>query len=190
MALTMQSETAAKEQTTAQAESIAEGAQGSSLFSNTFETHTPDDTASVVSLNWWDSSEHKDLRGQNYKDTGGLHLSIFNMFNAMGSGISNPIVSEIHLVLNPDYRGDKFFSGEIVVESDSAGSKASANISILVDGDLVWQSDAPITGSSIEPASFEIDLTNAKNDVIIKTECTPSGNGLKLGIVNLSKTAK
>lgn len=155
------------------------------LFSNAFESHTPNDVASQVYFGEWDIEKHKDLRGEAYKDTGGLYLSISNIFNTMGSGLLNPIISEIHLVLNPDYEGDKFLSGSIVVESEAAGSDASAKIIILVDGEEE-QNLSTITGDTVEPIDFKIDLSNARYEVVIKIECEPSGNGLKLGIVNMS----
>ena len=153
------------------------------LFSNAFEKHTPNDVTTLISFDWWDDSENKDARGDTHED-GGLYLSIGNMFNQLGSKLANTITSDIHMVLNPDYINRGKLSGDIVVETSSLGTDAYATISILVDDEVKWKTQENITGTTIEPVHFEVDLSDAETEVIIRVECVPKQNGLSIGFVN------
>jgi len=81
------------------------------------------------------------------------------MFNSMGSGLSNEINSELHLVYNPEFEKPSIFKGEIVLHSDAGGTSATAEVVILVDGEVKWSAPEIITGDSIAPIPFEIDIS-------------------------------
>lgn len=155
------------------------------LFSNNFIEYEPKNSVSnLVSYDNWNSSIHKDIRGESYADTGVLYVSLANMFAQMGGTSVNPITFEFHLILNPSCTDRGVFSGDIVAENGTAGSSATANISIIVD-DETKVSGLSISGDTVEPLHFGVELSDTDYEVVIKIVCIPYGNGLSLGIVNL-----
>lgn len=154
------------------------------LFGAAFESYDSDVRYDNVEFRWWDSETHKDLRGESYKGAQNYYLSISNTFNSL-VGSSIPLTVDLHLTLNPDCKGEKFFSGDVVVESQSAGSNSSADITILVDGNVTWECPVTITGTTVEPQHFELELTDAKTEVVIRVESMVTQQGIALGFVNM-----
>ena len=158
-----------------------------SLFVRAFESHSPNNNGvDFVEFRGWDSFSDADLRTEQYINKDGLFIMFSNTFSALGSSIENQIVSEIHLVINPEKNLDGLvWSGMVVAEQRTLGSSAYANVSILVDGVEKWRTTDAITGNTIAPVEFSVDLSDALYEVIIKTNCTPNQNGLALGFVNM-----
>ena len=159
------------------------------LFSRAFESHTPkDDAVYQVSFNNWDTFSNADLRGEQYADNSTIFIKISNTFNILGSNSSSPIVSDIHLTINPKKDTESLsLSGLIVAEKSTQGSTAYADISILVDGVEKWRSDNSINGNTVAPVDFRVDLSGAKYEVVFRISCMPLDNGLALGLVGMKE---
>lgn len=159
------------------------------VFVNPFENHSPDNNSihSVIFGNW-DTFTHADLRNEHYEGSeyGQLYLKISDTFNILGASDASPIVSEIHLPINPkkDVTG-LIWTGLIVAEQNTQGSPAYADIVILVDGVEKWRTTDSITGSTVPPVEYSVDLSDAKYEVIIRTSCAALGDGLALGFVDM-----
>lgn len=166
------------------ADDPSEGVKKEDLFSMAFLSTDSTDTYDCIEFTLWDSQIHQDLRGESYKETKNYYLSLGNTFNALTDN-SSSLSADIHLTLNPSCKGEKNFSGDVVVESQSAGSTSSAEITILVDGELVWTCPETMTGTTVEPQHFDLNLTNAATEVIIRVESTITQQGINLGFVNL-----
>lgn len=146
------------------------------MFSNYFETHSPSSISTY--LNLWDSSKDKDIQGNFHNYEVGLKLTVYKSWY-LNDSVST---SDIHLVYNPNYKGNTNFSGKIVLSDESSGSLSSADISILVDGLEVWKSETKLTGTTISPIEFSIDLKNCKEEVIIRTTSyLPNDTDLEIG---------
>lgn len=158
------------------------------LFAQAFETHQPNDIATSVKFLSGSGQGFKDLKKTTYES--GLFLFISNMFNGLGSGLANEVTSDIHLPINSDCINRDEFLGDIIVENGSAGTEGYAYISILVDGEVVWETKEAITGTTVEPVPFKIDVSQAESEVIIRTKCIPKQSGLGIGIVNMEYTYK
>ena len=152
-----------------------------------FETHTPDNNGvDFVEFRGWDSFSDADLRTEQYINKDGLFIKFSNTFSMLGSSLENQIESEIHLVINPKKElNGLVWTGLIVAEQRTQGSSAHADVVILVDGIEKWRTSESITGNTIAPTEFSIDLSDALYEVVIKTYCTPNDNGLALGFVNM-----
>lgn len=159
------------------------------VFVNVFESHFPkNDSTNFITLANWDTFTHADLREEHYSSSvsGQLFLKLSNIFNELGASGASAIVLDIHLPINPkrDVNG-LIWTGLIVAEKSTQGSSAYADVAILVDGVEKWRTQEPITGNTVQPSEFSIDLSEAKYEVIIRTSCVPLDNGLALGIVNM-----
>lgn len=162
------------------------------LFVNRFESHSPNDNVvNQVVCRDWDTFSDADLRDGQYTDSGGIFLKMSNYFNSIGTGSSSLITSEIHLPINSQWDlNGLMWTGSIIAEQSTQGSTAYADIAILVDGNEKWRTSEPITGSTVPPTEFSIDLTEAKYEVIIQTQCNALDSGLALGFVNLGHEYK
>ena len=152
-----------------------------------FETHSPDNNGvDFVEFRGWDSFSDADLRTEQYINKDGLFIKFSNTFSMLGSSLENQIESEIHLVINPKKElNGLVWTGLIVAEQRTQGSSAHADVVILVDGIEKWRTSESITGNTIAPTEFSIDLSDALYEVVIKTYCTANDNGLALGFVNM-----
>lgn len=157
------------------------------LFARAFESHLPHNNGvDFVDFRSWDTFSDADLRTEQYIDTGGLFIKFSNTFSSLGSSIENQIESEIHLVINPRKElSGGVWTGLIVAEQSTQGSSAYANVAIYVDGIEKWRTSEALTGNTVAPVEFSVDLSDAQYEVIIKTYCTPNDNGLALGFVNM-----
>lgn len=135
------------------------------MFSNYFETHTPSSISTY--LNLWNSAKDKDIQGNFHQYEVGLKLYCSKYFYINDSILT----SDIHLVYNPNYKGNTNFSGKIVLSDENSDTSASADICILVDGVEVWKTENKLTGTTISPIEYSIDLKNCKEEVIIRTTC-------------------
>jgi hypothetical protein len=157
------------------------------VFSNIFESHTPkDDAVYPVGLYNWDTFTNADLRNEYYSGSEYFQflLKISSLFNDLGASSTTSVISEIHLPINPkkDLK-DLIWSGLIVAEKSTQGSPAYADIMIFVDGVEKWRTSESITANTVAPVEYSIDLSDAKYEVIIKTICTPLGDGFAIGFV-------
>ena len=150
------------------------------FFSKIFETHDPDDAATQVSLYNWDSTNDKDIRGNFHVGETGYKLSASNLFNAFGGGLENDITSKIHFVRNEAVPG-RNLTLSVMAADESAGSPASATITVFVDGQQQGEPSAPITGETVDATTISIDATNCEDEIIIQTDFIAWGNGLTLG---------
>lgn len=157
------------------------------IFSRAFESHSPKNNGiDFVEFREWDTFSDEDLRGEQYVNIGGLFLKISNTFGMLGSSVESQVESEIHLVVNPKKKlANSRWTGSIVAEHSTIGSTAYADIAIYVDGVEKWRTSEPITGNTVAPVDFSVDLSDALYEVIIKIYCTPNDDGLALGIVNM-----
>lgn len=146
------------------------------MFTNYFETHNPEGISSYIST--WNSNSDKDIRGSYHEYENGLKLSVYKGFYID----NNILTSDLHLVYNKNYSGNTHFSGYIILSDDSSGTKSSADISILIDGNEVWKTDNKITGVTVTPTEFNIDLKDCKEEVIIRTTCYLQDSSIQLGI--------
>lgn len=157
------------------------------LFVRAFETHSPNNNGvDFVEFRKWDSFSDADLRTEQYINKDGLFVKYSNTFSMLGSSVENQIESEIHLVINPQKElAGGIWTGTIVAEQSTQGSSAYADVAIFVDGIEKWRTSEPITGNTVAPIEFSIDLSDALYEVIIKVYCTPNDSGLALGFVNM-----
>ena len=140
------------------------------MFSNYFETHTPNNSNTYLRI--WDSSQDKDIQGNFHQYEFGLKLRS-NKYLYTDTSV---ITSDIHLVYNPNYKGNTNFSGKIVLSDECSGTLSSADISILVDGVEVWKSGTKLTGTTISPIEYSVDLKKCKEELIIRTTCYIQNN--------------
>ena len=162
--------------TTLKQSSNATSSTLNAMFSNYFITSSPSNISTY--LNLWNSSKDKDIQGNYHQYEVGLKLSCSKYWYIN----ENVSTSDIHLVYNPNYKGNTNFSGKIVLSDASSGSLSSADISILIDGKEVWKSDQKLTGSTITPIEFAIDLKHCKEEVIIRTTSyLQDDNGIEIG---------
>ena len=147
------------------------------MFTNYFETHTPSNLTTYLSL--WNSNSDKDIRGSYHEYENGFDLSFHN--NMLGI-TANTVTSDLHLIYNKNYTGNTHFSGYVILNDESSGTKSSADISILVDGNEIWKSESKLTGVTVTPIEFNVDLKDCKEEVIIRTTCYLQGDSFKLGI--------
>lgn len=146
------------------------------MFSNYFATYSSKNIYSYLRV--WDSEKDKDIQGNFHKYESGLKLYNSRYFYMNDSTLT----SDIHLVYNPNYNGNTNFSGKIILCDSSSGTSASADISILIDGVEVWKSDSRLTGTTITPIEYSIDLKNCKEEVIIRCTCyLPSDSNIEIG---------
>lgn len=163
------------------------GKEKEALFARAFESHSPNNSiADSVEFREWDTFSNADLRNEQYIDTGGLFIKFSNTFSLLGASTADQIDSEIHLVINPRKElSGGVWTGLIVAEQSTIGSSAYANVAIYVDGIEKWRTSEAITGNTVAPVEFSVDLSDAQYEVIVKVYCTPCDNGLALGFVNL-----
>lgn len=161
------------------------------IFEDVYETHIPDKSVSTaVTFRQWNTTSDKDLRGDTHSGQIGYYIHYSNLFNSLGASSfdDDKIVSELHFRLKENVNlvpSAQIFSGMIVSGNDSQGSEAFAEITIKLDGAEVWKTEEYITGNTIKPSEFSIDIRNIKSEVTICISCMPSGNGLSLGIIDL-----
>lgn len=164
------------------------------LFSNVFESHEPPNDSVCNTLFYsWDYNQNSDLRGEIYSNSeyGQFVLSMSNTLAILGATNPNQIVSKIHLPINPKKNlKNLIWSGKIVTEKSTQGSPAYAKINIYIDGVKMWSSSEEVTGNTIKPVEYAIDMSEAKYEVIIETICTPLGDGLTLGFVDMNLNYK
>lgn len=152
------------------------------------ETHEPSDIATQVSVSGWAQDEDYDIVGKTYD--GGVKITIYNMFSALdgnSSSISNEITSEIHYALNTDEinklaKENQRFVGKFVVGQETEGSPSTAVVSILLDGEEIYNS-GEINCYSLSIPPFDVPLTG-KKEMVIKTVCQHRGAPLIIGVVN------
>ena len=151
------------------------------------ETHEPSDVATHVGISDWQQGEDYDIGGQTY--SGGLKVTVYNMFSALdgnSSNILNTITSEIHLALNIDEikkldEEEQYFEGKLVVGQETDGSPSTAVISILLDEEVY--NSGEINCYSLNTPLVNVILTG-KKEMIIKIVCQHRGNPFVIGIVN------
>lgn len=164
------------------------GSSGVDCITFISETHDPSDFATNVGVSEWNTDEDFDIAGQSYD--GGVKITIYNTFSALdgnGSTISNQITSEIHYALNKNEieklaKEEQRFVGKFVVGKETAGSPSTAVISILLDGNEVYNS-GEINCYSLDILPFDIELTG-KREMVIRTICQHKGNPLVIGMVD------
>lgn len=159
--------------------------EGMFLFSNFYEEHEPDSILSQVSLDYW-NDEKLDVQGRNHK--GNLYLYIGDLFNGIQAGGDSYITSMIHFIINPEYDMSTGVNikGEFVLDEDSMGSDAYADVAILVDGEEVWHSDESISGKTIKPMPFEFWMYDYNYEMTMVFKCNALGNGIGVGIILLN----
>ena len=152
------------------------------------ESHTPTGVATNVSVTNWIENEDYDIAGQTYN--GGLKITIFDMFSALdgnSSGITNEIISESHYALNAQAISkmpieDQRFYGKFVIGKETDGSPSTAVISILLDGEEVYNS-GEVNCYSLDIPPFDVELSG-KKEMVIKVVCQHRGNPMIIGVVN------
>ncbi len=152
------------------------------------ESHTPSSIATKVELSGWEKGKDFDIAGQTYD--GGIKITIYNMFSALdgnNSSIKNEIISEIHYALNTKAieemnEEDQRFVGKFVIGKDTDGSPSTTVISILLDGEEVYNS-GEVNCYSLDIEPFDVRLTE-KKEMVIKTVCQHRGNPFIVGVVN------
>lgn len=152
------------------------------------ETHTPSGVAEHVNVSSWIEDEDYDISGQMYD--GGVKITIYDMFSALEGNRSNiltEITSEVHYALNTEAIGklpieEQRFVGKFVVGKDTDGSPSTAVISILLDGEEVYNS-GEINCYSISIPPFDCPISK-KREMVIKIVCQHKGNPLVIGMVN------
>jgi len=158
------------------------------FFVNSFFNITPDDAAvRPVTYRNWDTFIDADLRGEHYTNSSYnlLFLKMSDTFNILGGSRSSPTVVDAHLIINPRRNADGLeWTGSIVAEQSTKGSPAYADVIILIDGIEKWRTSEPITGTTVAPVRFNVDLSDAEYEVVIRVICTPLGDGLALGFVD------
>lgn len=165
--------------TSVQNNESSQSISSTTMFTNYFETHTPNnDSAIVCSLSPWNTTQNKDISGSYHEYEQGLKLHAGRYFYANDYNVT----SDIHLIYNKNYNANPNFSGKIVVSDDSSGTKSAADISILIDGVEVWKTEQKITGLTISPIEFNVNTKNCKEEIIIRTNFYLIGDSLTIGI--------
>lgn len=150
------------------------------------ETHNPSDVSNQVSVTDWIQNEDYDIASKTY--AGGVKITIYNMFSAMDgndSGILTEIVSESHFALDTEkiesMKEDQHFTGKFVIGKETDSSPSTAVISILLDGEEVYNS-GEVNCYSLDIPSFDILLVG-KKEMVIKIICQHKGNPFVIGLV-------
>ena len=145
---------------------------------------------SSVKLQYW-QEDKTDIQGQNYKnDKNSLYLRIGDFFNQMdpngNSGDGNVNV-DIHYIINPNYNfsTDKKIKikGKFVLDSDFKGSDAYTDIFVKVGNQESKKIEEQLTGETVRPIPFEIEVDSNDDEVIMNFECNALGKGLGIGII-------
>lgn len=144
------------------------------------EKHVPNDAMNSVSIKVWSDAEDLDIAGKRH--SGGLKITISNMFSSLGSGINNPVTSKI-TITNDDGRPlVDHFEGIFVVDQSMFNSKSYGTISILVDGEEKYNT-GKIDSSTRDNFPFSIDIDGA-DSMIINTEAVINNGDFTFGFVN------
>ncbi len=152
------------------------------------ENHTPNGPAEIVEVSTWQKDKDYAIDGTTYD--GGIKVYISYMISSFfgnDAGTSKDFTSEIHLALNQDAVETlpvekQKFSGKIVINKETEGSPSTAVVSILVDGEELYNS-GEFDCYSLDIPEFSVDVSG-KKEIIIKTICHQSGNPFVFGIVN------
>ena len=151
------------------------------------ESHEPSDDTNKVVVSDWIKDEDYDLLGKTYD--GGVKITISNTSFAFdtNSNISMEIVSEAHYALDVDKMEEipeeyLRLEGKFVVEKNTNTSPSTAIISILVDGEEIYNSETiNCYSANIEP--FDIMLAG-KKELVIRTVCQYRGSPFVIGLVD------
>ncbi len=151
------------------------------------ESHEPSDDTNKVEVSDWIKEEDYDLLGKTYD--GGVKITISNTSFAFDSdsNISMEIVSEAHYVLDTDKMEEipeeyLRLEGKFVVEKDTNASSSTAVISILVDGEEVYDSGTiNCYSANIEPVDI---MLSGKKELVIRTVCQYRGEPFVVGLVD------
>lgn len=154
------------------------------------ESHEPSDDTNKVEVSNWIKNEDYDLLGKTHD--GGVKIAISNTSFAFDpdSNISMEIVSEAHYALDTDKMKEISeisedylrLEGKFVVGKDTNASPSTAVISILVDGEEVYNSGTiNCYSANIEP--FDIMLAG-KKELMIRTVCQYRGEPFVVGLVD------
>ena len=152
------------------------------------EKHEPSDTANQVSVTQWEPNVDQDISGKTY--SGGLKISISNIFAALEGNTGNTekeIISEMHYAFNEESvqtlsEDERYFIGKFVIAKDVNGSSSTVVISILLDGDEVYNS-GEVNAYSVDIPPFKVNFSD-KKELVIRTVCKKKGTPFVYGMVN------
>lgn len=90
----------------------------------------------------------------------------------------------LHFIVDPEYDLTKgtHVSGEFFVDSEVLGSDAYTSISIQVDGKELWHTTDNISGRTLNPVPYSIDIDEGALEMTMVFECNALGKGLGLGM--------
>ncbi len=142
------------------------------------EHHQPDDVATIVSLPEWNIDEDMGIDGKRY--SGGIKVTISDMFIGMGYNGSKDVVSRITVPLDGDY-DETIFSGVFVLDQSMYGSNSTGVITILINNEEVFTT-GEIGGDTVTAFPFSVDFGDA-DSIIILTEAHLSGSDFVYGFV-------
>lgn len=144
------------------------------------EVHTPNDTATYVTWNNWNSAYDMGITMQRYG--GGIKVSVCDMFTDFGSNVAREKTSKLILSLYPANHTDTTFKGVIVLDKSMYGSATSGTIRMLVNNEEVF-STGEIDGYCETDFPFEIDITGI-NTIVIEADVVLRGSSFVYGIVD------
>lgn len=156
-------------------------------FTAVNELHTPnggfDPEVTVIT---WKEAEDRSIEGKTFEN--GLKVTFNNwMSNMMGNGtdFSEKVESKLYISVNQDVLAKKpedeqYLDGYFVVGKETKGSTTTMKITILADGEAVYESDT-ITAASTNIPPFHISAKGVE-EIIIQTNADVHGNPFVLGI--------
>lgn len=152
------------------------------LFSNCYEEHDPDGILPQISFGYWEDGK-VDVQGQGHE--GDLYLFMGDMYNMIQPAGDGNVTVTLHFIVNPKYdlTQGAHISGSFVVDGETMGSDAYTTASIYMDGREEWGSGEMITGSTVKPVPFEVDVVNGTAEMTMVFQCNALAEGLGLGIL-------
>lgn len=152
----------------------------STMFTNVILDYDTTSSASGVTFSSWDTDNDLDIRGTTHND--GYKIEMFNYFPVPNVPNGYQISANIIFAYNNSFIGEKKMNGHILLCNESAGTKSVAQVIIYVDGEEKWRTEELITGNTVAPVEFSINIDDIESDVNIQVNSDIEGSGINLGI--------
>lgn len=151
------------------------------------ELHNPNGYPNPeVTVSLWEENVDYSIDGKTLKN--GLKVKFEWLLSSLSGNASDPaeeVESKIYIAVNQDVlatlpEDERFFNGYFVVGAQSNSSVTTANISILADDEIKYES-GEITSASTNIEPFHI-VADGVNQIVIQIDARVCGNPFYLGI--------
>lgn len=142
------------------------------------EVHQPNDRATNVLFEEWNTDEDMGIDGKRYG--GGIKVSISDMFIEMGSNGSKDVTSWITVPLDDDY-DETVFEGVFVLDQSMYRAESTGTISILVNNEEVFTT-GEIDSNTLEAFPVNFNFGDVDSFIIL-TEAHLAGSDFSYGFI-------